>query len=172
MKKPINNKPKYNPWMLYAGLIFILFAISLTTGGGSFGDNKTIGLSKFYEYLDNNQIEKVVFSSSSAQVYLNETAKNSEEHQKNAKPTLFSSMNKAPDYVVEIANKDLLEERLTQAYNDDKLKEFTTEKESNWGPILLSFLPIILIALRSEEHTSELQSRPHLVCRLLLEKKK
>src|SRR5205809_4145657 len=28
------------------------------------------------------------------------------------------------------------------------------------------------IALRSEEHTSELQSRLHLVCRLLLEKKK
>src|SRR5690554_7607237 len=27
-------------------------------------------------------------------------------------------------------------------------------------------------AKRSEEHTSELQSRPHLVCRLLLEKKK
>src|SRR5687768_17649891 len=28
------------------------------------------------------------------------------------------------------------------------------------------------VALRSEEHTSELQSRLHLVCRLLLEKKK
>src|SRR5690554_7792373 len=28
------------------------------------------------------------------------------------------------------------------------------------------------IISRSEEHTSELQSRPHLVCRLLLEKKK
>src|SRR3989442_9371182 len=28
------------------------------------------------------------------------------------------------------------------------------------------------VTLRSEEHTSELQSRPHLVCRLLLEKKK
>src|SRR6266498_5581742 len=28
-----------------------------------------------------------------------------------------------------------------------------------------------LDAARSEEHTSELQSRPHLVCRLLLEKK-
>src|SRR3989442_6853184 len=27
------------------------------------------------------------------------------------------------------------------------------------------------LAERSEEHTSELQSRPHLVCRLLLEKK-
>src|SRR2546429_6280929 len=30
----------------------------------------------------------------------------------------------------------------------------------------------ILSATRSEEHTSELQSRLHLVCRLLLEKKK
>src|SRR5690554_6988436 len=29
-----------------------------------------------------------------------------------------------------------------------------------------------IIVDRSEEHTSELQSRPHLVCRLLLEKKK
>src|SRR5436305_32584 len=28
------------------------------------------------------------------------------------------------------------------------------------------------LSARSEEHTSELQSRPHLVCRLLLEKKK
>src|SRR5690554_7144297 len=27
------------------------------------------------------------------------------------------------------------------------------------------------LIIRSEEHTSELQSRPHLVCRLLLEKK-
>src|SRR5436305_11766037 len=29
-----------------------------------------------------------------------------------------------------------------------------------------------IVEHRSEEHTSELQSRPHLVCRLLLEKKK
>src|SRR3989442_261026 len=33
-------------------------------------------------------------------------------------------------------------------------------------------LPLPTYFLRSEEHTSELQSRPHLVCRLLLEKKK
>src|SRR2546429_1276335 len=31
---------------------------------------------------------------------------------------------------------------------------------------------VLLLELRSEEHTSELQSRLHLVCRLLLEKKK
>src|SRR5258708_15117665 len=32
--------------------------------------------------------------------------------------------------------------------------------------------PLISTELRSEEHTSELQSPDHLVCRLLLEKKK
>src|SRR5687768_18066497 len=32
--------------------------------------------------------------------------------------------------------------------------------------------PLNCISKRSEEHTSELQSRLHLVCRLLLEKKK
>src|SRR3989442_8537937 len=32
--------------------------------------------------------------------------------------------------------------------------------------------PYGFLQTRSEEHTSELQSRPHLVCRLLLEKKK
>src|SRR5439155_17323392 len=34
------------------------------------------------------------------------------------------------------------------------------------------FALLTLAAIRSEEHTSELQSRGHLVCRLLLEKKK
>src|SRR3989442_2775135 len=34
------------------------------------------------------------------------------------------------------------------------------------------FVAGIRFDFRSEEHTSELQSRPHLVCRLLLEKKK
>src|SRR5256884_2556165 len=34
------------------------------------------------------------------------------------------------------------------------------------------WLTAAVLALRSEEHTSELQSRLHLVCRLLLEKKK
>src|SRR5690625_4722317 len=39
-----------------------------------------------------------------------------------------------------------------------------------WLHISVS-LKRVLVGLRSEEHTSELQSRGHLVCRLLLEKK-
>src|SRR3712207_8949723 len=40
------------------------------------------------------------------------------------------------------------------------------------GPTPARFLSTFSAASRSEEHTSELQSRQYLVCRLLLEKKK
>src|SRR3712207_7489992 len=43
---------------------------------------------------------------------------------------------------------------------------FTRDEMSPGGPRSINLL------LRSEEHTSELQSRQYLVCRLLLEKKK
>src|SRR6266498_5462322 len=39
-------------------------------------------------------------------------------------------------------------------------------------PVATAVFDIAGRTARSEEHTSELQSRPHLVCRLLLEKKK
>src|SRR3989442_7988193 len=42
----------------------------------------------------------------------------------------------------------------------------------HYAPPGVSFEAARLWKSRSEEHTSELQSRPHLVCRLLLEKKK
>src|SRR5690625_5459916 len=61
--------------------------------------------------------------------------------------------------------------------------------KSSWGTVIrripeafisniwiwaIFLIPVLLgvTSLRSEEHTSELQSRGHLVCRLLLEKKK
>src|SRR2546422_8221817 len=65
---------------------------------------------------------------------------------------------------------------------------YTTLFRSRWlrspeiGPLRLLMEKRLLVAIalsfgllllwRSEEHTSELQSRLHLVCRLLLEKKK
>src|SRR3989442_7501212 len=52
-------------------------------------------------------------------------------------------------------------------YSVEGRKRFVKNK-----PIIKYMLDRYLGWLRSEEHTSELQSRPHLVCRLLLEKKK
>src|SRR5690554_7461334 len=57
-----------------------------------------------------------------------------------------------------------------------RLDEATSEDVP--GPIRMVIFSMVTRAVRnpagvrSEEHTSELQSRPHLVCRLLLEKKK
>src|SRR5690554_7364645 len=54
---------------------------------------------------------------------------------------------------------------------------FWQESAENIGlrSTVTTHFPTMVLAgdeMRSEEHTSELQSRPHLVCRLLLEKKK
>src|SRR5690554_5413021 len=141
-----NNKPRYNPWLLYTGIIFIILAISLTSNGGGFGDNKAITLSKFYEFLDQGDVEKVVFNNSTAKVYISSGAMESNhEHQTTIKPSFFNSKADDPRYTVDIANKDLFETKLNEAYEQGKLREFATEKESNWGSIFLSFLPILLI---------------------------
>src|SRR2546422_7859680 len=47
-----------------------------------------------------------------------------------------------------------------------------SSSEGDGGEMGDDFAAVALARARSEEHTSELQSRLHLVCRLLLEKKK
>src|SRR5690554_7313255 len=53
----------------------------------------------------------------------------------------------------------LLDDKSENVYSLDEVQSIVLEKRQP-------------LKIRSEEHTSELQSRPHLVCRLLLEKKK
>src|SRR2546422_6418898 len=64
---------------------------------------------------------------------------------------------------------------LTGLYNRRLFNEYF-EKELNRARRHSQQLALVIMDLhrfkRSEEHTSELQSRLHLVCRLLLEKKK
>src|SRR5690554_7003222 len=67
-------------------------------------------------------------------------------------------------------------ERYASPYNISSGNNYSSNKFFKHAVILpnkkYSFYLSTPIFLRSEEHTSELQSRPHLVCRLLLEKKK
>src|SRR5258707_11016349 len=60
----------------------------------------------------------------------------------------------------------------------DQIAAVVTDIEQRWGALdgilhAIAFAPADALggAFRSEEHTSELQSRQYLVCRLLLEKK-
>src|SRR5438034_5748652 len=54
----------------------------------------------------------------------------------------------------------------------DALPIFSRPRASSWGLSTRSTDGSTTVSIRSEEHTSELQSHSDLVCRLLLEKKK
>src|SRR5436305_10486676 len=60
----------------------------------------------------------------------------------------------------------------TPLENVTGIGEGVVEKLKEAGITTVEALADMTPEQRSEEHTSELQSRPHLVCRLLLEKKK
>src|SRR5690625_6626221 len=78
-----------------------------------------------------------------------------------------------------IDTNELINESFRHTFNKYKF-EFTDSEIRNFnGPPLRDTFNQLnqdlaeeMIQTRSEEHTSELQSRGHLVCRLLLEKKK
>src|SRR3712207_6999521 len=78
--------------------------------------------------------------------------------------TLFRSEYVAPQFVTEVLDRDgnvifRPEREQRRAMSVDTARTVTDVLEQN-------------VVGRSEEHTSELQSRQYLVCRLLLEKKK
>src|SRR2546429_5085082 len=72
--------------------------------------------------------------------------------------------------------RSILADRFARQCQSEKLentvKSILTALPEVSGGNVLRELREIMAYRRSEEHTSELQSRLHLVCRLLLEKKK
>src|SRR5687768_18286088 len=58
------------------------------------------------------------------------------------------------------------------AYAVRESRDETAPRHIDLRGLAAIVLGIAAVTFRSEEHTSELQSRLHLVCRLLLEKKK
>src|SRR3712207_8557603 len=79
--------------------------------------------------------------------------------------TLFRSADTAPPPPAVDAD-----EAPAPTYNADDYDLDDYRQESR--PIVDDTAPRVVVEDRSEEHTSELQSRQYLVCRLLLEKKK
>src|SRR3989449_4066360 len=72
-------------------------------------------------------------------------------------------------YVDEIKRAEIRETVTLQVFTDPKIMRLPAEARERR---MREMIRIGEERLRSEEHTSELQSRLHLVCRLLLEKKK
>src|SRR2546422_2769532 len=68
--------------------------------------------------------------------------------------------------------RDELFDRLIRAALDQLVRVFLAQSQGQGQVCMGGLVDVHEVRLRSEEHTSELQSRLHLVCRLLLEKKK
>src|SRR5690625_6365002 len=76
-------------------------------------------------------------------------------------------------FVVSLQNNDILPEFMVWQLNQAPAQRYFEQNAE--GTLTKSIRRSVLEdapVVRSEEHTSELQSRGHLVCRLLLEKKK
>src|SRR2546422_4367339 len=88
--------------------------------------------------------------------------------------TLFRSQHLAYDAQL-AAKRAIVGEALRRIGKLDVADPEIVEAVEEWryrAKISLAVKPVGRSDRRSEEHTSELQSRLHLVCRLLLEKKK
>ncbi|WP_121967111.1 ATP-dependent zinc metalloprotease FtsH [Myroides sp. N17-2] len=143
--KPNQNKSRFNPWILYGSILVIILVINFLTNGSSFGNSRQLGLSKLYEYVEKGYVEKIDFSRSVAKVYLTPEAQKSEEFKELSKNNILGKENTGPQFLTDIGDSKLFQEKLDLASKEGKLKEYKSEPDSNWGDILISFLPIIII---------------------------
>jgi cell division protease FtsH len=142
---PNSNKFKISPWLIYAAILIIFLLINFATGGSSLKDASQLTSSKFNDYLEKGQIEKViVYNKSEAEVFLTPAALKEAQH-KNVAKDVFERPNKGPHYTLEIGNDQIFQTKLEKARTEGKLKEFNFLKSNNWSDILISLLPIIII---------------------------
>ncbi|MEC5166019.1 cell division protease FtsH [Flavobacterium sp. PL11] len=142
---PNPNKFKVSPWLIYTAILLIFLFISFITGGSSLNEPGQLTSSKFNEYLNKGQIEKVtVYNKTEAEVFLNTAALKDASHKKVSKD-VFDRPNKGPHYTFDIGNDQIFQNKLETAVKEGKLKDFNFLPKNNWSDILISLLPIIII---------------------------
>ena len=112
-----------------------------------------------------------IFNRHESEEHKSETKKAIRRIMKTPEDILYCLENRVPFYFFTKGKKENVRLNLKQIGTSNYALEISDGK---WGEIKESDLTTYLghYLHRSEEHTSELQSRLHLVCRLLLEKKK
>jgi len=139
------NKLKISPWFIYGGLLLAFLAFNYFGASTSWNETKPTSLSTFYKLLDNDQVQKVTYNKSKADVYLKPEALKLKEHQKVQKD-MFGNPNKGPQYTVVIGdNNELFAKKLDEATKAGKLSDYSQEPESVWGEWLITLLPLLII---------------------------
>ncbi len=144
-KKP-NKNFNFSPWTSFI-LVFVIFiSIQIFSTGLDVSRPKQTSLSKVYKLLDSSQVDKVVFNSTQAKIYLNKAALAKPENEL-VQLDLMKQPNKGPHYFAEIGEMKNFQENLEKFSQAGKLKEFEIEPDSIWGEILPTLIIFGLIAV-------------------------
>lgn len=139
------KKIKINPWLIYGAVALIFLFISYITGGSSFEEPLKTSSSKFNEYLEKGQVEKViVYNKTEADVFLTAAALKEPNHKVVSKDIL-NRPNKGPHYTFDIGNDEIFQNKLEAAVKAGLLKEYSFLPKSNWSELLQMILPFVLI---------------------------
>lgn len=149
---PNPNKFKFNPWLVYFIVAGIFIFISVISGGSSFQEPGKLTISKFNEYLEKGEIEKVLVYSkgenlSEAEIYITKEALKDKKH-KGVINDVLGRENKGAHYLLpNIGDVKLFQDKLELAKKENKLADYNYLVKSNWSGILINLLPIILIVV-------------------------
>ncbi len=139
-----SNNFKISPWMIYVVVIIGFIALNYF-GGSGFQDTTKISYSKFNEYLNKGQIEKVIiYNKTEGEAYLTKDALKDKSNTKVAKDMLGNA-NKGPHYTFDIGNDEVFQNNIEKAKTEGKIKDFDFKAKSNWGDLLMTLLPFVII---------------------------
>ncbi len=140
-----NSGFKFSPWMSIVLVLVIFFTISLVTEGLNLSNPGKTSLSKFNDFIDAGQVEKVTFNNTNATIYLKKAALANKIHA-DVKNDVTGKLNvKGPHYITEIGDAKAFQDNLTQAKAAGKIVEYEKEPESMWGDIISLLLPVVLL---------------------------
>ncbi|WP_130735535.1 ATP-dependent zinc metalloprotease FtsH [Flavobacterium sp. J27] len=147
MSENKNPKVKFNPWLIYGLVLGLFLILSLSNSNGlDLSNPKPTTLSKFYDFLEANQVDKVIFSNTKAQVFLKKEALGDKEHEKAKNDILGKLDPKGPHYYFEIGNSELFQKELIEAKKKGLINDYAKEPEGIWGDVLSLLLPFLLLA--------------------------
>jgi cell division protease FtsH len=140
-----NSGFKFSPWMSIVLVLVIFFTISLLTEGLNLSNPGKTSLSKFNDFIEAGQVEKVTFNNTNATIYLKKSALTNKIHAE-VKNDVTGKLNvKGPHYTTEIGDTKAFQDNITKAKAAGKIAEYEKEPESMWGDIISLLLPVILL---------------------------
>ncbi|MFD2907473.1 ATP-dependent zinc metalloprotease FtsH [Flavobacterium ardleyense] len=145
-----NNKNsgfKYSPWMSLATVIVIFITISFISNGFDLSNPGKTSLSKFNQFLQAGQVDKVTFTNTKATVFLKKEALDDKNHEK-VKNDYTNKLNtKGPHYYFEIGDLKTFQENLAKADAEKKINSYEKEPESFLGDLIVGIIPILLLVV-------------------------